>query len=108
MSDCRCNELADEWSAVHDRMPGKNPTLRVNGACMCPTPGYKLELERHNPQGINAADLLLVLVEHKPSGVEPKVMTRTPVDEFKEETDFHFDTVSVVPGGPSTPVQEVS
>ncbi len=107
MSDCDCNGL-DAWEAFHDRMPGKTPTLRVKGTCRCPTPGYTLELRRHERQGTNPKDLLMKLVETKPTGPEPEVITDT-IAEYTDETDFEYVTVSIVPGGPAgIPVRDVS
>jgi hypothetical protein len=89
-------------------MPGKPATLHVTGTCSCPTPGYALELQRHEPQGINPGDLLLRLVEDRPTGPQPEVITPTSV-EYREETDARYESVSIVPDGPAgIPVREVS
>jgi hypothetical protein len=107
MGDCDCGK-GEGWAAWHDRMPGKTPTFHVQGGCMCPTPGYRLELSPHAPQGINPEDYLLDLVEHEPDGPMPQILTWTPV-EYSEETESHYETTSILPDGPaSLPVQEVS
>jgi hypothetical protein len=107
MADCDCGG-GEGWEAWHDRMPGKPATLHVTGTCSCPTPGYALELQRHEPQGINPGDLLLRLVEDRPTGPQPEVITPASV-EYREETDARYDSVSIVPEGPAgIPVRDVS
>ena len=49
-----------DWSASHDHMPPGPATLRVHGTCTFPTTGYEVELRRHEPQGINPADLTVL------------------------------------------------
>jgi hypothetical protein len=41
------------WKAIHDFMPPGPALLRVTGFCTFPTPGFKVILKRHVPQGIN-------------------------------------------------------
>jgi hypothetical protein len=107
MGDCKCGE-GEGWAAWHDWMPGKEPTLYVQGACMCPTPKYRLELRPQEPQGTNRKDYLLELVEQRPDGPVPEILTSTPV-EYQEETRTEYETVSVVPDGPTAiPVERVS
>ena len=107
MAKCDPNGV-EAWEAWHDRMPGKAATLHVVGTCICPTPGYTLELERHEPPGINERDLLLDLVQTDPTGPQPDVLHPTRV-EYRDETDTRYDTVSILPDGPSgIPVREVS
>ena len=95
MPDCKC----EDWYASHDHQPPGPPTLRVTARCECPQGGYTLRLERHEPQGINPKDLLLRLVVEAPE-VGPDVMTEERV-EYVEETDMEYDTVSIVPDGPT-------
>lgn len=94
MPDCNCTD----WHAIHDRMPPGPATLRVTATCECPRGGYTLRLERQEPQGINSKDLLLRLVEEPPE-VGPDVMTECHV-KYTEDTDFEYDTVSILPDGP--------
>jgi hypothetical protein len=103
---CNCDETGG-WEAWHDRMPGTDAALHVTGSCTCPTPGYTLELRKHTPQGINPRDLLLELVTTEPTGVVPEVITQTPVD-YHEQTEAEYDTVTIVPDGPSLPVRVAS
>jgi hypothetical protein len=105
-SDCGCDETGG-WQAWHDRMPGSDPTLHVTGFCTCPTPGYELELRAHTPPGFNPRDLLLDLIETKPTGQVPRVITQTPVD-YHEPTDAEYDSVTIIPNGPSLPVRVVN
>jgi hypothetical protein len=88
-------------------MPGKTPTLYVQGSCLCPTPKYELELKPRRP-GINPEDLLLELTAREPTDIVPEVITSTPVS-YSEETDDRYKTVSVLPDGPAgIPVLDVS
>lgn len=98
-------ECAD-WSATHDHQPVGPPTLRVHGRCTMPTPGYTCELRKHTPQGINPKDLLLDLVATEPSGTQPEVLTPCEVT-FELETDFEYDTVSIVDVELGIPVEDV-
>jgi hypothetical protein len=107
MADCDCDG-AEAWDAWHDRMPGGAATLHVVGTCNCPLPGYTLELQRQEPQGINPRDLLLRLVETAPNDGHTTVITPVPV-EFRRKTEASYDTVSIVPDGPvGIPVRNVS
>ena len=102
MADCR------DWKAWHDRMPGKEPTLHVTATCTFPTPGYEVRLEPFEPQGANPADYLLLMVVSEPSGPQPEVITDVPVN-YVEETEDHYDTISIQPDGPAgIPVEQVS
>jgi len=96
----------DDWYASHDHMPPGPATLRVRGTCRCPTTGYSVELRRHEPQGINPKDLLLDKVLTPPSGVIGPGSSDVEV-RYEEPTDVEYDTVTILPGGPSIPVQEV-
>ena len=54
--------------------------LSVKGICQEPTPGYKLTLSRASVAGSDPADLLLNLTVVAPTGIEPQIVTPTPVD----------------------------
>lgn len=100
----------ERWSAVHDFMPPREPRLRVTATCTAPTAGYAYELRRHEPQGINPADLLLDLVVTEPGagGAVAAVVTETEV-VYREETGVRYETVTVLPSGPSAiPVEVVA
>jgi hypothetical protein len=95
-----------DWSAVHDRQPPGPSVLRVSGICRFPTAGYSVQLRRHEPQGINPTDLLLDRIVRPPEGPVAKGVTDVEVS-YSEETDLDYQTVTLVPGGPSIPVQDV-
>jgi hypothetical protein len=98
----QCNS----WTAVHDRMPGKAPALRVAGSCTFPSTGYSASLKRHEPQGINPWELMLDLVVTPPDIDQPAV-TEIAV-EYVEETDYAYKTVSIIGYESGIPVQDVS
>lgn len=95
-----------DWSAWHDHQPPGPTTLNVHAECEFPTAGYTVELKRQEPQGINPKDLLLIKVVHEPTGPVADVIT-TVEARYHEETDFEYDTVTILPDGLSIPVEEV-
>lgn len=95
-----------DWSAWHDHQPPGPAVLRVKGDCEFPTAGYSVELRRREPQGINPKDLLLDRIIHEPSGPAADVLT-TVEARYEEETDFEYDTVTVLPDGVSMTVGDV-
>jgi hypothetical protein len=95
-----------EWSAWHDHRPPGPPVLHVRGECDFPTAGYSVELRRREPQGINPKDLLLNRMVQEPSGPVAQVITSVEA-RYREETDFEYDTVTILPDGVSVSVQEV-
>lgn len=100
VGDCR------DWSAWHDHQPPGPPTLHVRGECEFPSAGYAVELRRRELQGINPKALLLDRIVHEPSGPVSQVVTVVEA-RYEEETDFEYDTVTILPDGMSVPVQEV-
>ncbi len=95
-----------DWYASHDRMPPGPATLRVTGTCTFDTAGYTVELRRHVPQGINPKDLLLDKIVIAPSDPAAQVLTDVEV-RYEEVSDFDYDSVTILPDGPSIPVEEV-
>jgi hypothetical protein len=95
----------ESWYAYHDFMPGSPPTLHVGATCTAPTNGYHFALVRQEPQGINPRDLLLRLVVDE-SAFAADVITTYQV-HYSEDTDMRYDTVSIVPDGPTIEVQIV-
>jgi hypothetical protein len=89
----------ERWYAHHDFMPGSPPTLHVGGTCTAPTNGYHFSLVRQEPQGINPKDLLLRL-DVDESEIANDVLTTYEV-HYSEDTETRYDTVSIVPSGPS-------
>jgi hypothetical protein len=105
-----CEDLAGTcggWPAWHDHEPPDPPVLHVRGECEFPTAGFSVELRRRETQGINPRDLLLDRIVHEPSVPVAQAITLVEA-RYREETDFEFDTVTVLPGGVSVKVQEVS
>ena len=96
-----------DWSAWHDNDPPGPPVLHVRGECEFPTAGFSVELRRREPQGFNPRDLLLDRIVREPSGPVAQVITVVRAS-YREETDFEFDTVTILPDGVSLQVQEVS
>ncbi len=95
-----------DWYASHDHMPPGPATLRVVGICSFPTTGYGVELRRHEPQGINPKDLLLDRIVTPPTGIIGPGSNDVEV-RYEEQTDFEYDSVTILPGGPTIRVQEV-
>jgi hypothetical protein len=54
--------------------------LTVKGVCQEPTPGYELTLDRVNLPKSDASTLTLVLDVVAPTGIEPQIVTSTPVE----------------------------
>ncbi|MDQ4133708.1 MAG: hypothetical protein M3179_11005 [Actinomycetota bacterium] len=95
-------------ASLNFELPGPGG-LRVEGECTFGTAGYTVELVRHEPQGINPRDLLLDLIvtPPPPGTVVAQVLTTYQVF-YEEETAVHLDTVTILPDGPSVPVQTIS
>jgi len=97
---CTCQD----WKAIHDLMPGHPAKLTVTGTCTFPTPGFEVELRPSVPQGINPLDLLLDKVVTPPPGPAAEVVTDVEV-RYEEVTDVMYETVTIMPGGPSIEVE---
>jgi uncharacterized protein DUF6438 len=95
-----------DWTAVHDHQPPGPSILRVHGTCRFNTAGFSVELRRHEPQGINPDDLLLDRIVHPPTGPVAQVVTEVEVS-YSEETQFDYQTVTILPDGPSINIQDV-
>jgi hypothetical protein len=91
------------WAARSLRVASGGGVVLVSGTCTVPTSGHTVELRRHEPQGVNPADLLLDLVVTEPSGVAADVLTDVPV-RYEESSDTGFGTVTILPDGPSITV----
>ena len=94
------------WSAWHGSRPPAPQVLTVVGKCTFPTAGYSVELRLHEPQGINSRDLLLDLIVHEPTGPVADVIS-TVEARYEEETDFEYESVTILPDGPSIPVEKL-
>jgi len=93
-----------DWTAVHDRRPPAPSVLTVRGTCTFETAGYSVQLRRRAPQGINPWDLLLDRVVEPPTGPVAQVVTDVEVT-YTEDTEFEYRTVTILPNGPSIPVE---
>lgn len=103
---CAFSALLNMGLPGPDAPPG---LLTVEGECTLASSGYTVELIRHEPQGTNPRVLLLDLVVTPPApdtGVLP-VVTKYPV-RYEEETTVHYETVTILPDGPSVPVQIIT
>jgi hypothetical protein len=90
------------------RLPGPR-LLVVEGGCTFDSSGYEVSLVRHEPQGTVAEDLLLDLVVNPPGSDEIvlPVVSTYPVS-YEEESRVWFDTVTILPDGPSVRVDHIS
>jgi hypothetical protein len=94
-----------DWSAFHGSRPPAPKVLTVTGTCRFNTTGWSVELRRHEPQGINPSDLLLDRVVHAPEA-SGEAITDVAV-RYEHETDFEYETVTILPDGPSIPVGKI-
>ena len=92
-----------DWTAVHGHEPPGPSVLWVHGSCRFETAGYSVELRRREPQGINPRDLLLDRIVHPPTGLAAQVITEVEVS-YSEETEFDYQTVTILPEGPTITV----
>jgi hypothetical protein len=96
-STARCHD----WTVERVRAVGGGPHLLVGAVCAV-RPGERLQLRRHNPQGINPAILLLELVvQRSPFPDGPATREERIIDV---EPDAGYTTVTILPDGPSLPV----
>ncbi len=96
-----------DWTAFLDSQPPGPSTLRVTGTCEFPTAGFSAELRRREPQGVNPRDLLLEKVVQPPEGPAATVITTIDLRYEEQANPGDLDTVTILPDGPTIPVQEV-
>ena len=96
-----------KWTAFHDFMPPRVPTLRVTGECITPTPGYRIRLEPAEPQGINPRILLLRKIVTPATGMRPQVLTKVEV-RYSKRTRTEYTTVTILPDGANIRVKKVT
>jgi hypothetical protein len=99
-STVRCRD----WTVGRLRMPGGREQLVVSAVCAV-RGGERLELRRHDPQGINPADLLLELVVHRSPFPDGPASSQVRVTHV--EPDAGYKTVTILPDGPTLPVGEL-
>jgi hypothetical protein len=97
-STVRCHD----WT-VSKRL-GDRPQLVVSAVCAV-RGGERLELRRLDPQGINPADLLLELVLQR--SPFPDGPASSEVRIIDVEPDAGYKTVTILPDGPTLPVDKL-
>lgn len=98
------------WEAIHHQeLPGPG-VLEVSGTCTFPTTGYSVTLRPREPQGTNPKDLLLDLEVQAPSPDAIVGFGFTTVQAHYREEDLEsaYDTVTILPGGATVEVQQIS
>ena len=88
-----------DWKAAY--MKG---TLMVRGWCTFPSSGWSMGLRHAEPQGSNPKDLLLERVVALQEGYQANVLRAIEV-EYDEKTDVEYDTVTILPDGPTVEVE---
>lgn len=96
-----------DWTAFVDFRPPGPSTLRVSGTCEFPTAGFSAKLRRRVPQGFNPRDLLLEKIVQAPEGPAATVITEIELRYEEQANPGDFDTVTILPDGPTIPVREV-
>src|SRR5262245_18884540 len=99
ISTARCRD----WT-VSKRLADR-PQLVVTALCAV-RGGERLELRRHDPQGINPADLLLELVVRRSPFPPGPASSQVRVTHI--EPDAGYKTVTILPDGPTLPVDGLS
>lgn len=94
------------WKAVLNMFPPGPSVLRVTGKCLFPTHGYKVTLKMAVPQGINPAILLLDKIVKPPTGPVIQIPEVVQV-VYTKKTKTKYQRVTILPGGPTIPVQIV-
>ena len=90
------------WTVTRIGTPAERARLVVSAVCLA-GPGERVALRRHEPQGINPRDLLLELVVYV--GPFPDIPAARPARVVHVELDAGFRTVTVLPDGPTLPVE---
>jgi hypothetical protein len=96
-STVRCHD----WTVEKVRAVGGGPHLLVSAVCLA-RGGERLQLRRHDPQGINPANLLLELVVYRspfpdgPASREERIIDVEP--------DAGYTSVTILPDGPTLPI----
>ncbi|MBE2316793.1 hypothetical protein DVA67_012485 [Solirubrobacter sp. CPCC 204708] len=84
----------EDFTAIHDHMPGSDGALRVSGTVVCRTDGCTAELRDYegNP-GINPRMLVLELALSGPEGGAAEVLTPIPVEYVLSEPGLEYEQV---------------
>jgi hypothetical protein len=94
-----------DWTATFFPEPSGPNRLKVHGECTFPTPGYKVELKRREPQGINPQILMLDHIVVPPTGIEPQRVD-TVVVRYEERTSVRYHEVQIFPAATRISVKE--
>lgn len=94
-----CGADKSTFKAWVDEMPGKSHEIIVAGKVSCPTTGFKVDLVKAIPQGINPHILILDLKITAPSGTVGQVVTPHEV-RFEEANGSRYSGVTIRGGGP--------
>ena len=96
-------ERCHDWTVAPVRAVGGGPHLLVSAVCAIRR-GERLQLRRHDPQGINPANLLLELVVHRspfppgPASHEERIIDVEP--------DTGYTSVTILPDGPTLAIED--
>ena len=94
------------WQAVLDRRLSGPATLRVTGECVFPAPGYKVELVRRVPQGINP--YILILDRQVRAPMKPVARAKTTEKIlYEKESSAAYQTVNIQPDGIDITVKDI-
>lgn len=90
--------LKGTFKAWIDRMPGAGPKLIVIGDMEVPTGGWRVDLVRRSPQGINPNILILDVAAQPPRGIVTQVITVVPL-RYEERPPQHDYTQVTIANG---------
>ena len=79
----------------------------MTGTCEFPSAGFSAKLRRREPQGFGPRNLLLEKIVQGPDGPAATVITTIDLRYEEEANAGDFDTVTILPDGPTIPVHEV-
>jgi hypothetical protein len=85
-----------DWAAWYNVQPGSPKTLHVAGMCTFPTSGYKAELTKRVPPGVNLKIYMVDLTITPPTGKVSQIVRHVPI-HFSEQTDRQYDSVQIEP-----------
>jgi hypothetical protein len=99
--------LKETFKAWVDRMPGSPPKLIVIGVVEVPTLGWKVDLVRAEPQGINPDILLLDIRAVAPGGDVPQVISKIKVRYEESPPQRKYSQVDVRDGADHVVIDEI-
>ena len=96
MAEHRPGGECSNFRAYYNLEPGAEPVLYVTGQCTFRTTGYRVELRRAEPQGINPKILILEKLVTPPSGFTAPAIWTLDV-RYEEQTRTRYSQVHIVP-----------